>query len=261
MFCQNCGHQLKENAKFCQNCGERLVVNEVIEDSDITIENEEIAVKEIEENPASEKATESEKIQEDNSAVKKSSDGLKTGCLGFLALLLPAIGLLTLPIVLKIIIFIVAVIVIICKFRKEPKKMWAWIAILVGITLMMTMVSCSIGCVKNLANLDMSDYYIDIVKTSTLEAYPQMTVGEAFDNYLENAQWESGTTSDGRVFVNVSGGVIYDGEEAEAVVQFVFEENSDYFRYYALEIDGVPQDDFWAGLFINDVFNERTMLE
>lgn len=33
MFCQNCGHQLKENAKFCQNCGERLVANEVIEDS------------------------------------------------------------------------------------------------------------------------------------------------------------------------------------------------------------------------------------
>ena len=25
MFCQNCGHQLKENAKFCQNCGEKLV--------------------------------------------------------------------------------------------------------------------------------------------------------------------------------------------------------------------------------------------
>lgn len=172
MFCQNCGHELKENAKFCQNCGTKAVSKEVKEKVDVSIENEEI-IEEVSKIPVSEipvenaetitdepvaeiseTLTESKAIKSDDSVRKSNaSGGLKTGCLGFLALLLPAIGLLTLPIVLKIIIFIVATIVIICKFRKEPKKMWAWIAILVGITLIMTMVSCSIGCISNIASV------------------------------------------------------------------------------------------------------------
>lgn len=59
------------------------------------------------------------------------------------------------------------------------------------------------------------DKYVQLVKSGTLDGYPQMTVGEAFDGFLSDPKWESGLSDDNVRFVNVKGGALYSGEEAE----------------------------------------------
>ena len=94
------------------------------------------------------------------------------------------------------------------------------------------------------------DKYVQLVRDGTLAAYPQMTVGEAFNGFLSNPKWESIRSDDESRFVNVTGGIIYDDEEAEIVVQFIVDEENESFQYYACEINNIPQNDLvvW-GLF------------
>ena len=69
-----------------------------------------------------------------------------------------------------------------------------------------------------------------------------MTVGEAFDGFLSDPKWESGLSDDNVRFVNVKGGALYFGEEAELAVQFIIvDEKEGSFQYNACEVDGTPQ--------------------
>lgn len=94
------------------------------------------------------------------------------------------------------------------------------------------------------------DKYVQLVRDGTLEAYPQMTVGEAFNGFLSNPKWESARSDDEVRFVNVTGGILYYGEEAKIVVQFIVDEENESFQYYACEINNIPQNNLvvW-GLF------------
>lgn len=96
-----------------------------------------------------------------------------------------------------------------------------------------------------------NDKYVKMVKNGTLEAYPQMTVGEAFDGYLSKPKWESGISEDDERFVNVKGGIKYYDKDAELAVQFfITDEKEGSFEYHACEINGVPQNNFVVlGLF------------
>jgi len=93
------------------------------------------------------------------------------------------------------------------------------------------------------------DRYVQMVKDGTLEAYPQMTVGKAFDGFLSNPKWESGLSDDNVRFVNVTGGALYFDEEAEFAVQsIIVDEKDGSFQYNACEVDGTPQSNlvFWG---------------
>ena len=93
------------------------------------------------------------------------------------------------------------------------------------------------------------DKYVQLVKSGTLDGYPQMTVGEAFDGFLSDPKWESGLSDDNVRFVNVKGGALYFGEEAELAVQFIIvDEKEGSFQYNACEVDGTPQNNlvFWG---------------
>lgn len=87
-----------------------------------------------------------------------------------------------------------------------------------------------------------------MVKGGTLNGYPQMNVGKAFDNFLDDPKWESGLSDDNVRFVNVKGGILYYDEEAELVVQFFVDETTESFQYNACEINGIPQNNlvFWS---------------
>jgi len=93
-----------------------------------------------------------------------------------------------------------------------------------------------------------SDRYVSMVKNGTLSAYPQMTVGTAFDNFMRNAKWKSLKAEDGNNYVNVSGTILYLDKEVEAVVQFLVDAEDGSFEYYACEFNGIPQNNliFWA---------------
>ena len=101
-----------------------------------------------------------------------------------------------------------------------------------------------------------NDKYIQMVKGGTLEAYPQKTVGEAFDGYLGNPKWESGISEDGARFVNITGKIFYYDKETDLLVQFIIDNDElESFSYYACELNGVPQDNFFFLGLLEAVYN------
>lgn len=100
------------------------------------------------------------------------------------------------------------------------------------------------------------DKYVEIVKMGILEAYPQKTVGEAFNDYLEHATWESGLSEDGQRFVNVRGEILYLDNNAEIVVQFLVDKDDETFTYNACEMDGVPQNDYFVWMLFENVYGD-----
>jgi hypothetical protein len=95
-----------------------------------------------------------------------------------------------------------------------------------------------------------NDRYVRMVKGGTLNAYPQRTIGDAFDNFMRNAKWKSLKAEDGNIYVNVSGTILYLEKEVEAVVQFFVDAEDGSFEYNACEFNGIPQNNliFWAML-------------
>ncbi len=86
----------------------------------------------------------------------------------------------------------------------------------------------------------LSPDYVETVKTGTLNAYPDETVGEAFEDFFSDGEWESFESSKGMV-VQFTGGCTYYDEDVECVVQFLIdEENEDEFEIYTVEIEGEP---------------------
>ena len=116
------------------------------------------------------------------------------------------------------------------------------------IELVVAVIVLVIALVTTLSSGGSGDKYIQMVKDGTLNGYPQMTVGEAFDGFLSSPKWESGLSDDNVRFVNVTGGALYNDEEVELAVQFIVDEKTGSFEYNACEVDGTPQSNlvFWG---------------
>lgn len=95
------------------------------------------------------------------------------------------------------------------------------------------------GCGKN---------PVDMIKDSYFTNYPQKTIGEAVDGFFGKPQWTSGKPVDaeykGYTLVNCSGTVMFDGTILDAAIQFLLDEKTGEFELNALEIDGIPQNQF-----------------
>ena len=77
---------------------------------------------------------------------------------------------------------------------------------------------------------------ISLVKTGVMEIC-DFTVGEMVDSYFSDPVWEEIIgDDDGRTYVNVSGGMTYNEEPVNALLQFKIRDNM--FQVNALEIDG-----------------------
>lgn len=73
------------------------------------------------------------------------------------------------------------------------------------------------------------------VKKGHFSAYPNITVGEAFENYFGDTEWKS-FKADGKKIVEFTGECSVYGEIADAKIQFVIEDDS--FEIYHMSIDG-----------------------
>jgi hypothetical protein len=120
--------------------------------------------------------------------------------------------------------------------QKKKKLSLVHIAAVIGAIVICIIVSVAIDDISS------NDQYVRMVKSGTLDAYPQATLGEAFGNFMRNAKWESGLADGGVRFVNVTGKIQYNNREANAVVQFVIA--GDRFEFNAFEINGVAQNYF-----------------
>jgi hypothetical protein len=95
---------------------------------------------------------------------------------------------------------------------------------------------------------------VRMVKQGHLEAYPNKTVGEAFDAFLEDPVWESDIADDGTEFVNVEGELTVGVREVHALMQFEIDKTNHTFQATALEFNEVPQARLIMGALLKRVF-------
>ena len=244
MFCHKCGAQIAEGASFCQKCGTKVVhTDDVQQPMDTTTPIAEPQSAGAVGPMIAEDTPSNHTPKENNGLHKAATIGsiLMWGSLAVLALT----SFLHLPIPPAIPVAGAAIGIILSTLG--AKRPWGLSKILELVSAVVLLV---IVVVFTLSSGGTGDKYVQLVRDGTLAAYPQMTVGEAFNGFLSNPKWESIRSDDESRFVNVTGGIIYDDEEAEIVVQFIVDEENESFQYYACEINNIPQNDLvvW-GLF------------
>ena len=126
--------------------------------------------------------------------------------------------------------------------KKSINKKWLGLGIgCIIILVLISMVSCDSGKIKQ-------------VTGGYLNNYPNVTVGEAFNEYIGDEEW-SYVKEDGIEKVKVTGTIMYLDEESHAEVTFKLNKD-DTFRVMSFKIDGEPMSKFILGIFISDVYDE-----
>lgn len=251
MFCRKCGTQIAEDVSFCPKCGTKVVSMNDVQQSSGTA----AAFVEPQQTGSAEPMVTKDTPSPDDAKAKKDAKLHKIATIGRVLMVGPIIlmalasfGILPFPIILVVICFPLGTILSIIG-TKRPwglKKIIEFIVpVLVSLVLIIAFSSGGAG-----------DKYVQMVKNGTLEAYPQMEVGEAFDGYLKNPKWESGLSEDNIRFVNVTGEILYYDKEVEIVIQFIVDEENESFQYNACEINDVPQSDFIFWALLKNIYEE-----
>jgi hypothetical protein len=76
------------------------------------------------------------------------------------------------------------------------------------------------------------------VKGGVLQLCPGHTVDQMVNGFMGAPSWESGKSSNGQVFVNVSGDITFYEKPVRAMVQFFVK--GDSFVFNAFEMNGIP---------------------
>ena len=237
MFCHKCGTQMIEGAAFCPKCGTKVVHTDDAQQFMST------TTPIVEPQQAS---AESPPIAENNQSTPKSNTGLRKAAIIGRVLMWGSLLLLFLhlPISPAILVTGVAIGIILSALGAKRPLGLSKIIELVVAAILLVVVGFS-----TLSSGGTGDKYVQMVKGGILDGYPQMTVCEAFDGFLSDPKWESGLSDDNVRFVNVTGGALYFGEEAELAVQFIIVDEKDgSFQYNACEVNGTPQSNlvFWG---------------
>lgn len=100
----------------------------------------------------------------------------------------------------------------------------------------------------------------DTIKQGSFNSCPSYTVETLVNGFIADPVWESFVSpDDDKYHLNVSGVILYDDEDANAVIQFeVLEEES--WQINAFEIDNVPQNDFVIEELVTAMCDEMTNL-
>ena len=226
-----------EGAAFCPKCGTKVVHTDDAQQFMST------TTPIVEPQQAS---AESPPIAENNQSTPKSNTGLRKAAIIGRVLMWGSLLLLFLhlPISPAILVTGVAIGIILSALGAKRPLGLSKIIELVVAAILLVVVGFS-----TLSSGGTGDKYVQLVKSGILDGYPQMTVCEAFDGFLSDPKWESGLSDDNVRFVNVTGGALYFGEEAELAVQFIIVDEKDgSFQYNACEVNGTPQSNlvFWG---------------
>jgi hypothetical protein len=94
---------------------------------------------------------------------------------------------------------------------------------------------------------------VNEVKNGHLTFYPDKTLGEAINGFFTNPKWESFKATDGNIYVNITGKITSNGQDAIAVLQYMIDNNN--FVFQSFEIDGVPQNALMYTQLLNNMYN------
>lgn len=244
MFCPKCGNKVTDGEVFCGKCGAKLTDNNTTaQETESSGRQESVAAENTQAVPQN--AVKAGKLQ------KFAKYGRVLIVISMALLFLSSF--IRLPISPKILaVGAVLGIFLSALDIKKPVK-FSRVMELIGagiVVVVLVVVSLGTGSGGN-------DKYIQMVKSGSFEAYPQKTVGEAFDGFLGNPKWESGISEDGVRFVNVTGKFYYYDEEANIIVQFIIEnEKTESFLYNTCELNGVPQNSLFFWGLLEAIYND-----
>ena len=94
---------------------------------------------------------------------------------------------------------------------------------------------------------------VDKVKGGTLNAYSEQTVGEAFDGFFFDPEWDS-YEDDGETYVKFTGEAEYFGEEVEVKIVFVLNEDSEQFKIDSAKVDGVEMSYYEREMLLDAIY-------
>ncbi|WP_341201072.1 hypothetical protein [Planomicrobium okeanokoites] len=103
-----------------------------------------------------------------------------------------------------------------------------------------------------------ADPKVQIVKESYPEAYPRITIGEAFDLYFSSPKWKYFTAEEEHEVVEFTGYFLYEEVEAKATIQFLLQEDES-FEVGAVSYNDLPQNELATDALLLSIFEEAAL--
>ena len=109
----------------------------------------------------------------------------------------------------------------------------------------------------NVRNItDATDKHVLAVKNGAPVLIPQITYGQAFEEFFSNPTWKYFEGEGGEDVVEFTGGCTYLDEEVKARLQFILSKDDDTFEQGALSFNDVPQTNLITAAMIYKAFSD-----
>lgn len=130
--------------------------------------------------------------------------------------------------------------------NKKPKKKFKNIIIaVIGVFAILILIGIFAG----------ENEYVSAVKNGTFNNYPDVLIGDAFDDFFSNPKWKHFVSDDGINVVEFTGGCKYDDADVDALLQFiVYEDDSFELSYFSM--NDISQNLFMVSGLIEKVIGE-----
>lgn len=112
---------------------------------------------------------------------------------------------------------------------RKKRNYWQWL--LIGIMVLLLCISCSRTLISD-------DVMVTMVTEGTLEEYPNQKIGEAFDAFFDECNWEYFKSEDGQDIVEFNGKYDDSGENIDICIQY--EILKDKFEVQYFSSGGIP---------------------
>lgn len=98
--------------------------------------------------------------------------------------------------------------------------------------------------------------YVRFMKEASPVAYPDITYGDAFEEFFSNCKWEYFKSTEGQNVVEFTGNCMYDNENATVLIQFLIYYDEGRAKFHTMLINDEPQTNLVWSVLIEKVFND-----
>lgn len=98
--------------------------------------------------------------------------------------------------------------------------------------------------------------YVRFVKGTCPEAYPDISYGDAFEDFFGDCKWEYFKSEENQDVVEFSGNCMYKDETAEVKAQFLVSYDEGKGELYTMSLNGEIQPELVQAMFLTKIFND-----